>query len=61
MSRRPHVRCLLGLHSWVRRHPPDERYEGPDHLVCRRCGKQDDPVTIPPGFFFGGGTGGGMA
>lgn len=58
---RKDVRCLLGVHAWVRRHPIDERYEGPDHLVCRRCGKQHSPPDIPPGFFYGSGTGGGMA
>ncbi|MGY1709790.1 hypothetical protein ACI8AC_09805 [Geodermatophilus sp. SYSU D00758] len=54
------VRCLLGAHRWVRRHPPGERYEGPDRMVCWRCGKQKGPVDVPPGFFYGQGTGGGM-
>ncbi|NYJ08889.1 hypothetical protein [Petropleomorpha daqingensis] len=45
------VRCRLGIHSWVRRHPPDERYEGPDQKVCRRCGKQTRPADVPPGVF----------
>jgi hypothetical protein len=55
------VRCLLGRHAWVRRHPPGERYEGPDHMVCRRCGKETGPLDIPPGFFYGAGPGGGMS
>lgn len=52
------LRCRLGLHSWVRRHPPGERYEGPERLVCRRCGRQTGPPDIPPGFFHGLGGGG---
>ncbi|SNS11660.1 hypothetical protein SAMN04488107_1445 [Geodermatophilus saharensis] len=43
------LRCLLGIHDWVRRHPPDERYEGPDRRVCRRCGRQTGPWDVPPG------------
>jgi hypothetical protein len=43
--------CRLALHSYVQRHPEDERLRGPDHQVCRRCGRQRDIGTtiIPPG------------
>jgi hypothetical protein len=47
---REHVRCLMGLSARVRRHAPDERYEGPDGEVCRllRDGqRRRDVVTIP--------------
>jgi hypothetical protein len=36
------LRCRLGLHSYVRRHPDDERLQGPGQQVCRRCGKRRD-------------------
>ena len=52
------VRCRLGLHAWVQRHPPEERVEGPDHQVCRSCGKERDrgsALDLPPGFLSGGG------
>jgi hypothetical protein len=49
------VRCRLGLHAYVRRHPVDERSEGPDHQVCQMCGKQRGPAPdVPPGFLGGG-------
>jgi hypothetical protein len=37
--RRP-LTCRIGLHRYVQRHPDDERLRGPDHQVCRRCGKR---------------------
>ncbi|MGY1731609.1 hypothetical protein ACI798_08805 [Geodermatophilus sp. SYSU D01045] len=51
--------CLVGLHDWTRRHPPDERYEGPDQQVCRRCGRMRGPWDVPPAAF--GPPGGGVA
>jgi hypothetical protein len=60
MSAVSRLRCRVGLHAWVRRHPPGERYEGPDHLVCRRCGKPKGPWDVPPGAFSAP-TGGGEA
>jgi hypothetical protein len=39
----------MGLHSYVRAHPADERYEGPDQQVCRLCGKGRDVVGHPTG------------
>lgn len=36
------LRCMLGLHDYVRAHAPDERFQGPNHQVCRRCGKRTD-------------------
>ncbi|MCZ2860153.1 hypothetical protein [Blastococcus sp. VKM Ac-2987] len=63
------LRCHLGLHSWLSRHPADERYDGPDQKVCRRCGKERGlPFgVVPPGpggsgsgDGGGGGGGGGM-
>ena len=49
-TRRP-LPCRLGLHAYVQRHREDERLRGPDHQVCRRCGKRRDIDTtiIPPG------------
>ena len=49
-TRKP-LRCRLGLHAYVQRHPEDERLRGPDAKVCRRCGKHSDIDTtvIPPG------------
>jgi hypothetical protein len=49
------MRCRLGLHAWVRRHPPNERYKGPDNQVCRLCGKQRGDQDLPPIVFTGGG------
>src|SRR4029453_6751251 len=37
VSRPLHV--LLCVQAQVRRHAPDGPYEGPDHLICLRCGK----------------------
>lgn len=49
------IRCRRGLHSYVTRHPVGERLDGPDHEVCRRCGKeQGSVVDVPPGFLGGG-------
>lgn len=49
-ARKP-LRCRLGLHAYVQRRPEDERLRGPDHQVCRRCGKHRDidSTIIPPG------------
>ncbi|PWW22462.1 hypothetical protein JD79_01615 [Geodermatophilus normandii] len=43
--------CRIGLHAYVQRRPDDERLRGPDHKVCRRCGKRSDIVNtiVPPG------------
>ncbi|MGY1771293.1 hypothetical protein [Blastococcus sp. SYSU D00813] len=38
MSSKP-LRCRLGFHSYVQRRPDDERSHGPDHKICRLCGK----------------------
>jgi len=53
-------RCHPGLHSWVPRHPADERYNGPDQKVCRRCGKERGVPfgDVPSGPL--GSAGGGM-
>jgi len=41
--------CLLGIHSYVRAHPADERLQGPSPQVCRRCGKRrTDVAAVPP-------------
>ncbi len=42
--------CRLGVHAFVRAHSDDERLRGPDHQVCRRCGKWRQRVTgiVPP-------------
>jgi hypothetical protein len=49
-TRKP-LLCRLGLHAYVQRHPDDERLRGPDHQVCRRCGRHRDTDTtvVPPG------------
>ena len=50
-ARRP-LRCRLGFHAYVQRRPEDERLRGPDHKVCRRCGKRRDleiDSIVPPG------------
>ena len=44
------IRCLVGAHSWKKRHVEDSAY-----LECRRCGKQTDAPTRGPM-----GTGGGL-
>ncbi|SNS02743.1 hypothetical protein SAMN04488107_0921 [Geodermatophilus saharensis] len=43
--------CRLGFHAYVQRRPEDERLRGPDHKICRRCGRHQDIDTtiIPPG------------
>ena len=52
-------RCVIGLHSYVRAHPADERLQSPDRQVCRRCGKQaGDLLGIPATGLDGGGSGG---
>ncbi|MGY1632697.1 hypothetical protein ACI784_13425 [Geodermatophilus sp. SYSU D01186] len=54
MATKP-LRCRFGFHAYVRRHPPGERAEGPDHQVCRSCGRQRHLTTegVPPGFVGG--------
>jgi len=53
----------MGLHSYVRdsyvrAHPADERYEGPDQQVCRLCGKRRGTSSdIPPAGLTGGAAG----
>lgn len=56
------VFCHLGIHAYVHAHPVDERWHGPNHQVCRRCGKRRELgfSRIPPGFFGGGMGGGGV-
>jgi len=44
MARKP-WRCPLGPHAYVRAHPEDERSQGPNKQVCRRCGKR---TTLAP-------------
>jgi hypothetical protein len=52
------LRCRMGLHSYVRAHPADERYEGPDQQVCRLCGKRRGTSSdIPPAGLTGGAAG----
>ncbi|MGY1609026.1 MULTISPECIES: hypothetical protein [unclassified Geodermatophilus] len=43
--------CRLGFHAYVQRHPEDERLRGPDHEICRRCGREHDiqSTVFPPG------------
>jgi hypothetical protein len=50
-TRKP-LLCRIGVHAYVQRRPEDERLRGPDHQVCRRCGKHRDVDTtvVPPGF-----------
>jgi len=40
-------RCVLGLHSYVREHPRDERLSAPSGEVCRLCGKHRGAPGIP--------------
>lgn len=50
-SRRP-LRCLLGMHSYVRRYTPDPAGTGSHfYMECRRCGKFVDIVRNPYGTF----------
>ena len=52
-------RCRLGFHSYVARHPEDERPQGPDQKVCRLCGKQTGvPYGNLPAAGIGDGGGG---
>jgi len=52
------MRCVLGLHPYVREHPADERLQGPDKQVCRLCGKRRDAGSPVPPAALGGGLGG---
>lgn len=54
------MRCRLGIHSYVTRHPEGEKTQGPDDKVCRLCGKHSG---VPYGNVPAGGfpTGGGLA
>ena len=47
MAARP-IRCVLGLHSYVREHPRDERPSLASGEVCRLCGKHRGAPGIPP-------------
>jgi hypothetical protein len=49
------------MHSYVRAHPADERLQGPDERVCRRCGKRGQDLLGIPSATLGGGGGGGPA
>ena len=42
-------RCKVGLHSYAREHPPDERPHEPGGEVCRLCGKHHGEPGIPQG------------
>jgi hypothetical protein len=46
-------RCKVGLHSYVREHPPDERLTRFGVDVCRRCGKRRGEPGIPMGILGG--------
>ncbi|HZB19591.1 MAG TPA: hypothetical protein VE463_07105 [Blastococcus sp.] len=48
MAERPWT-CRLGIHSYVREHPRDERPPGPGGggEVCRRCGRRRGEPGIP--------------
>ena len=49
------LRCRIGVHSYVRAHPADERYQGPDERVCRHCGKRGGTLLdIPAAGLTGG-------
>jgi len=51
MAAKP-FRCMVGLHSFVRAHPADERLQGPPSQVCRRCGKRREAGSdVPPAIF----------
>jgi hypothetical protein len=41
--------CRVGLHSFVREHPTDERPNEPRGEVCRRCGKRRGAPEVPMG------------
>ena len=48
------LRCRVGLHAWVRGHPPDERLQRRADWVCVRCGKtRSGSETIPLGLLGG--------
>ena len=52
------LRCRLGFHSYVTRHPESERLQEPDAKVCRLCGKRSDlSFRNLPGAMGGGGAG----
>jgi hypothetical protein len=40
-------RCRVGLHAYVREHPPGERLGGAVGEVCRLCGKRRGAPDIP--------------
>jgi hypothetical protein len=41
-------RCRVGLHAYVREHPPGERIHEPVGEVCRLCGRHRGASGIPP-------------
>ena len=46
-------RCKVGLHSYVREHPPDERVHRSGSEVCLRCGKRRGAPDVPLGLLGG--------
>ena len=42
------LRSKVGLHDYVREHPPDERIDRSRGEVCRMCGKHRGASGIPP-------------
>ena len=51
------LRCRIGVHSYVRAHPVDEVYRGPDERVCRACGKRGGTLLDLPAAGLTGGPG----
>ena len=48
------LRCRIGLHSWVKGHPPDEREQRRADWVCWRCRKtRSGAEKIPYGMLGG--------
>lgn len=56
---RKRLRCRLGFHAYVTRHPVDEKPQGPDQKVCRLCGKRTGVPygSVPAAGIEGGGGG----
>lgn len=42
------ILCLLGAHSWQKRHNPEVGGTGGDFEVCSRCGKEKTAYGTPP-------------
>jgi hypothetical protein len=54
------LRCVIGMHTFVREHLSDECLQGPDKQVCRPCGEHRDvQLSVAPGAFGSGGVVGG--